>query len=350
MKSEYDCDDASGPQLTTLSNVEPTEVQWLWKNRIPLGMLSIIAGDPNSGKSTLLVDMAARISSGSSWPDSDDENPVGDVILLPAEDGISDTVRVRLDNSGGNPSRVHVLDGIRRDDSDFVEPFRIDRDIRHLETILGKNPNIRLIGFDPLDVYLGAETDSNKKSDIQRVLSKLTRLADTYKVAIVGILHNRKSIGGDKALYRILGSLGFVSAPRAVWSITRDSQDKIKRLFCCVKCNIAPDPTGLSFKIIDAGVIDWDNTPLLMTADEAAEQEKPRTPSAIDEAIDFLHETLAIGPMEANRIFELAGVENIAKRTLDRAKREIGIQSKQKTDGDKTAWYWELPPGCQSTV
>jgi len=329
-------------EITTLSEIEPKDVQWLWRNRFPLGMLSVISGDPNVGKSTVVTDMAARITSGTPWPDLRLEpNPVGSVVLLVAEDGIADTVRVRIDNAQGNPSRVFILQGIRRPKADYLDQFQIDQDLHHLDAILQEHPDVRMVGIDPLDAFLGDATDSNKKSDIQRTLSGLSHLAERCHVAVVGVLHLRKS-NADKAMYRTLGSLGFVSAPRAVWAVSRDRSDNSRRLMTCVKLNVAPEPTGLSFTIEGAGVLAWGVDPVQMSADEALEAARPRTRTARDDAGDWLLELLAPGPMGSECIEKLATDEGINWRTLNRAKKERGVRAKKKTDGDKIKWYWEI--------
>jgi predicted ATP-dependent serine protease len=37
-------------------------LRWLWPGRIPAGKLTVLDGDPGLGKSTLLCELAARIS------------------------------------------------------------------------------------------------------------------------------------------------------------------------------------------------------------------------------------------------------------------------------------------------
>src|SRR5262249_32298291 len=59
---------------------------------------------------------------------------------------------------------------------------------------------------------------------------------------------------------------------------------------------------------------------------------------------------LEAGPVKAEDIIDEAKQEGIAKRTLDRAKKELGIKSRKtpsKFDGE---WYWELPPKPKSAT
>ena len=46
----------------------PKPIDWLWPGRIPIGKLTLIEGESNSGTSFLMADMAARVTNGSSWP------------------------------------------------------------------------------------------------------------------------------------------------------------------------------------------------------------------------------------------------------------------------------------------
>ena len=48
------------PVMVCMADVVPVPVQWLWPGRIPLGKVSLIAGDPGLGKSLLTIDVAAR--------------------------------------------------------------------------------------------------------------------------------------------------------------------------------------------------------------------------------------------------------------------------------------------------
>src|SRR5215813_7612779 len=113
--------EAAGPSprelsvVRRLADVQPENVTWLWPGRLALGKLTILSGDPGLGKSFLSLDVAARLTTGEMWPDGCPA-PSGTVVLLTAEDGVTDTVRARFDAAGGDPERVHVLEAIRDGD------------------------------------------------------------------------------------------------------------------------------------------------------------------------------------------------------------------------------------------
>ncbi len=102
----------AGANTVRLSDVDPERVRWLWPGRLPLGKLVVLDGDPGVGKSTLALDIAARLSTGRGWPDGG-TCPPGGVLILSAEDGLADTIRPRLDAAGGDPTRVHALTEVR---------------------------------------------------------------------------------------------------------------------------------------------------------------------------------------------------------------------------------------------
>jgi putative DNA primase/helicase len=66
--SSADTPDESDDVGTLLSDVVEESVEWLWEGRIPLGKITVIDGDPGTGKSTLTIDLAARVSTGRDMP------------------------------------------------------------------------------------------------------------------------------------------------------------------------------------------------------------------------------------------------------------------------------------------
>src|SRR5690349_11851076 len=112
----------AGYRLTTVDDVEPERVSWLWPGRLPFGKLALLDGDPSLGKSTLTLDLAARISTGSPMPDRATLNGPRNVVLLSAEDGVGDTIRPRLETAGADLRRVHVFESVHVTDDHWRPP------------------------------------------------------------------------------------------------------------------------------------------------------------------------------------------------------------------------------------
>ncbi|NDF10105.1 MAG: hypothetical protein EB058_15630, partial [Proteobacteria bacterium] len=60
---------AGGAVTRRLSDVEPEPVAWLWGGWLPMGKVVVLDGDPGTGKSTITLDIAARLSRGAVMPD-----------------------------------------------------------------------------------------------------------------------------------------------------------------------------------------------------------------------------------------------------------------------------------------
>ena len=61
------------------------------------------------------------------------------------------------------------------------------------------------------------------------------------------------------------------------------------------------------------------------------------------EAKEFLLERLEAGPVRADDIIDEAKQNGIAKNTLYRAKKELGVRSRKEPGKTSGGWLWELP-------
>ena len=97
-------------QMIKMSEIQSKEVAWLWYPFIPYGKLTIIQGDPGDGKTTLVLNIAAKLSKGEGL-DSDMKltEPLA-VIYQSAEDGLADTVKPRLEAAGADCENISVID------------------------------------------------------------------------------------------------------------------------------------------------------------------------------------------------------------------------------------------------
>lgn len=327
--------------LRRLNEITREELEWLWPGRIPIGKLTLLAGDPGLGKSFVTLDLAARVSRGDAWPDLPlvKQKP-GGVVLMNCEDDAGDTIAPRLDKAGADDKRIVLLEGVRQ--LDRRRQFSLESDLPRLEDVLGQFTTTRLVVIDPIAAYCG-NIDSHKNSDVRGMLAPLAELAGRHRIAILAVTHLSKS-GGAKAVYRAMGSLAFAAAARAVWAIVKDSNDPDRRLFLPAKLNLARDPDGLAYRIDDARVV-WEYDPVQMHADEAFLMEfaeknpKPRG-SERAEAVEWIREFLANGELPASEVIETGKQYGFSERTLRRAYKEIG--AKPKKESFEGPWLWKL--------
>lgn len=97
-------------QLIKLSEIQSQEVSWLWFPFIPYGKLTIAQGDRGDGKTTLVLNIAAKLSKGEGL-DSEMKliEPLR-VIYQSAEDGLADTVKPRLEQAGADCEKISLHD------------------------------------------------------------------------------------------------------------------------------------------------------------------------------------------------------------------------------------------------
>jgi hypothetical protein len=335
---------SAGAVVTCLATVAPEAVAWLWPARVARGKLTVLAGDPGLGKSFVTLDMAARTSTGRPWPDGA-AAVRGVVILLSAEDGPADTIRPRVDALGGDCTRIHLVQAIR--EAGTERAVSLDRDLPALEhTIATLRP--ALVVIDPATAYLGA-SDSYKDADVRRLLAPLARLADKHHVAVLSVMHLTKN-SQTRALYRTGGSIGFIAAARVALVVGQDPNDPGRRILTASKNNLAALPPALAYRITEdppgtgARVV-WDPDPVADGLDaDALLAGSADDPAERRDADGLLRELLADGEQPVTELLKAARANRVSERTLDRAKRRLGIKARHiGRPGTHGAWYWYFP-------
>lgn len=339
-------------QFITMSNVTAEPVEWLWTNRFPLGALSIIAGEPDGGKSTITLDIAARISRGTPFIDGAPAPP-GQTIILAVEDDPGRTIRPRLDAAQADCTKVHLIQAIKdattADGQPPSRPFDLSRDLPELERLIDHLGDVRLVIIDPLNGYLGAKVNSWRDSDVRAVLHPLVEVAQKKGVAVIGIMHEKKRQSEGPKQYAVTGSVAFVAVARAVWLVEKDPNDPLRRVMLRAKCNLASsDTTGLAYKLVpspdglgQAACVAWERDPVEASADQWAKTCQPQ--SEREEVKQWLAQTLKDRPMEAAEIEELAiRGQGFSRATLNRASRDLGVRKQKMSLSD--GWMWSLTP------
>lgn len=174
---------------TLLSEVQTKPVQWLWDGRIPFGKVTLLDGEPGSGKSLLAVDIAARVSRGASMPLSRTK-PHGpqNVVIFNDDDNLSDTLRPRLEAAGADLSRIRAVDcGLTPADVQEIRPA--------------------LIVVDPLSVYLCLEGAVPPR----QVLKKLGALARETGAAVLAVQSLPKNAVWASEVYDAARSILLIS-------------------------------------------------------------------------------------------------------------------------------------------
>ncbi len=335
--------------VRSMSGVHARPVEWLWPGWVPLGKLTVLDGDPGVGKSTLLLDLAARLSRDGVMPDGA-RGPLGAALILSAEDGEEDTIRPRLAAAGAVLERICTLPTVRDEDGE-MRPPEIPLDLPAIDAAV-RQFGARLLVIDPLMAYLTG-ADASVDQEVRRALFKLSRLAERRECAVVCLRHLSK-VGGDKAVYRGGGSIGIVAAARSGLVVAADPDQPGRRILAAAKCNLALPPRPLRFALEAAdGVcrVRWlgqadvtaDELVRRLTRPELVKRAEERT--RLQEAVEFLRNLLADGPEPTAHCYLLAQTEGIARRTLQRALKPAGVRQRRAAKGGDMVWQLDGAEG-----
>ncbi|MFN3699975.1 MAG: AAA family ATPase [Alphaproteobacteria bacterium] len=329
-------------ELINMDDVEMIPIKWLWKNRIALGKLSIIAGQPGLGKSQITSMLCTHITAQKPFPDGF-IGEKGDVLIISAEDDVQDTIKPRLIAAGADVRRCHFLDGVhvRGEEKDTFRMFDLEQDIKPLEDTVEALPDLRLIIIDPVSAYQG-NTDSHNNAEIRGLLAPYQKLAAKHSIALVLVTHFNKS-NSQEPLERIIGSIGLIAAARGGYAVVKDQDDETLRHFVPVKNNIGDDKTGFSYRIegmtLDNGIetskIVWGNIPV-----QAHKILYPEKKTQTNGAKDFLAELLSGGAKPVSEILDEAEGMGYKIGTIQRAAGNLGV--KKSKLGMEGGWQWSL--------
>jgi predicted ATP-dependent serine protease len=312
-------------QLIKMSEIQSQEIAWLWYPFIPYGKLTIIQGDPGDGKTTLVLNIAAKLSKGSGLDREMKTMESINVIYQSAEDGLSDTIKPRLEQAGADCENIIVIDESMKSLSMIDERLE--------EAVI--RTKAKLLILDPIQAYLGGGMDMNRANEARDMTKKLAALAEKYQCAIVLVGHMNKA-AGNKAAYRGMGSIDFFAVARSVLLVGRVEGDPSIRAVVQIKNNLAAFGHPKAFALSEEGfrwLGDYE-----ITADEVLGGIAPKV-NKMEQAKILLRELAKTNnAMRSNEIFNLADEEGISKRTLENAKKELGIRAKRINN----IWYWEL--------
>ena len=147
--------------LTLYSEVQSTDVRWLWYPFIAIGKITLLQGDPGDGKSTMMMNLIAELSTGGKTPDGCKIGTPQKVIYQCSEDGVSDTIKPRLERCGADCSKIafineEVYNGLTLDDE------------RIRQAIIEFRP--RLVVIDPIRLRYRSDWTPQQKRRLQRAV------------------------------------------------------------------------------------------------------------------------------------------------------------------------------------
>ncbi len=236
-------DEDALPVGVSMADIRPERVEWFWDRRIPKGKVTILDGDPGKGKSTILYDLAARVTAGKNLPDGQETERAG-TIIISREDGAADTIVPRFLAAGGDPTRGRIIGA----GEEFVLPDDVDK----LERAI-KQMGAAFVVIDPVMSFLADHINSNSDQQVRNALQPLVNVAERTGAAITLCRHMNKSTGGP-AIYRGQGSIGFIGIVRSGLMVGDHPDREQVYVLAGQKHNLSKPPESLAYRIKSAAI------------------------------------------------------------------------------------------------
>lgn len=341
--------------LTCGADLTPEPVQWLWQDWLALGKFHILAGEPGSGKTTIAMSLAAKVTLGQAWPDKS-RCEQGNVLIWSGEDDYKDTLLPRLIAAGADRDRVYFVKGTSTGNA--VRPFDPSTDTATLAAAIQKVGSVKLIVLDPVSTTVVG--DSHKNAEVRRGLQPVVDLAASLNAALLGITHLSKGGAGGDPATRVIGSIAFTAVARVVLvaAKVKGEEGQDRRILARAKSNIGPDDGGFEYSLeqvealpgIDASCIKWGNSVEGSARDlltDPAEGDNGAADHA--DAVSLLQAELKAdcwtGMTLAAQPLKDAG---FTKKQIWTASKKLNVT--RKKGGMNEGWYWRLPGGSDPAL
>jgi hypothetical protein len=342
------------PLLIRGRDVEIARLEWLWPGYLPLAKASELVADPNLGKSMIALDLCARLSSGSAWPDGV-ANATGarSVLYMSGEDAVEDTLLPRFLAAGGVVDRVSFLSEV--DEAGKPRPLTL-KDLDALEEAITE-VEPALVVVDVLNAFLGGDIQAVDAAKVRGRLKGFTDAAARHACTVLWIRHQRKA-ETEKVVHRASGIQDITALTRNSLILAADPYDRNTRYLAQVKSNLAAAAATLRYRIepcadLDEklkgakvksrpegiGVVRWTGTDERTAQQLMSEGVGGRPAEKRSEAEMLLSVLLADGPKPASVVFAAAREQGISETTVRRAADKMYVK---RTDAGRRS-MWELP-------
>lgn len=333
--------DRSGPVAFSTIKTEP--IDWLWYPYIPFGRLTMLGGDPGSGKSFISTALAATLSRGESFPGEPEgiRTPMN-TLLLNVEDDQSDTIKPRLNNLHADQSRV------------FISTDDIIFDVSGLSALrqMVKETNAKLLIVDPIVAFLGAKMDMNRANEVRPLMRGLYHIAKDLNIAVVVIRHNRKVSAGNKegkAIYAGSGSIDFTAAIRSELAV-ETARNGFKYLNH-IKTNSGKLGPSIRYSIEElpdtTGLFRWEevvDNKIGSISKIAGISRRFKNEQEIKLWLFDLLKEFPEGELSKN-VFAKGMLKGYSQTKLEHVKKGIALSSKVGSE-----WVWKLDPAARDTL
>jgi len=167
--------------VTRGTELKSNPIQWLWPNRIARGKLTLLAGAPASGKSTLATTIMAAVTTGGALPCEEGRAPHGSALMVcPHAD--PDVLLPRLKAAGADLARVQLIHEVPGPKGS--RPFDVATDLPLLDAAVRSIKDLHLIVIDGFTL----STRRAAAPQARAILNSLAALAESQAVSIMLVM------------------------------------------------------------------------------------------------------------------------------------------------------------------
>jgi hypothetical protein len=319
------------------ADIEPEEIDWLFEGYAARGMITGMSGEPDSAKSLISVDWAARFTTGRGWPEGTPalQKP-GKVLIFATEDDAAATILPRFIAAGGDAEKLLRL----RLDNDRGFYFDDPQHLEILRQVTEQRPDIGMVIIDPILEHLRV----NKEQTTREAYAPLRVLIKQRHIALIQIVHTNKrsadNVGsiGDK----VGGVKALVGLPRFVYSVHK-TDDDIRHL-CRVKQNVGKTIKGsMDFRIVERGkqpVITWIG---IGTANASDALSMTKTPDCAAKLLELLRDGDNNSDTVRESLYDLGFSKDQVSRAVSKLRFAEKLEIIKQANG-KTVWR-KMSPG-----
>ena len=325
-------------RIRPASAFAPERAAYLVQPYLPRGMVSILGGVSAAGKTSLALDVCARLTRGAAFAPDTPPQPPATVLYLTAENDPNKVLRPRAEAMGADLDRLYFQDGASYSmgDEELAALCRVYRPA--------------LLVFDPIQSYLGQGVQMNRAEQVRPLLDHLGALAKELDMAVLLISHMSKpGPGVCSALDRLLGSSDFRNAARSILIAGRDPEHPEVRVVAHAKNSLGQPGESQRYRICPQGTVAYDG-PCTLTADAIIREAgtpatgNGRPSAALANAIEALEKQLSfVGWVEAGEVYRLCAERDISDSTIRRARIALDLKLLRVGKPPNQKIYWHRP-------
>lgn len=335
-------------RVRSVNEVDIRQTRFAWRDYLPVGEVALLVGKPGIGKSTVVVDLAAKLTTGQL--DGDFAGEPQHVLYSTTEDSES-MLKARFIAAKGDPQRLQLVDVVYGDSPDGT-PLIVNLDLDAVrEVVESRRP--ALLVLDALNSSLSGQLNDN--SVVRPQLEKLRLLAQQTGTTVLGIGHFRKATAGVDPVDAIGGAGAYTQVVRHALGCAAEDEDNF--VLSVIKSNVVSVSSvpSLSYRTVSAtvmaddggetavGRIVWQGHSTASVVDllqrSAYEDGDERADAAVW-LIDYLAERGGEAPVL--ELLDEGHQAGFSKDTLKRAKTRARVRSEKADFGG--GWVWRISP------